>query len=54
MDVPVSLVEPCGFERIVDVSPLAPDDPGDVRGSSHPFLPQGDDAGAVESGGVAL
>jgi hypothetical protein len=48
-----SLVEPRGFKRLVDVSPLAPDGLSDIRGA-HPFLAHGDDARVVESGRAAL
>jgi hypothetical protein len=33
----ISLVQPCGLERLIDVSPLAPDSLGDLSGA-HSFL----------------
>jgi hypothetical protein len=48
-----SLVQPCGFKRLVDVSPFAHDGPGDLCGA-HSFLAQRHDARAVERTGAAL
>jgi hypothetical protein len=47
------LVQPCSLERLVDVPSFAANGLGDFRGS-HPFLAQGDDAGAVEGDGPTL
>jgi hypothetical protein len=47
------LVQPHRLERLVDVSPLAPDGLGD-RGSAYPLLAQGDNARPIESGRAAL
>jgi hypothetical protein len=48
-----SLVQPCGFKRLIDVSPLAPDDLRDLSGA-HSFLAQRYDACAVEGDRAAL
>jgi hypothetical protein len=48
-----SLVQPCGVERLIDVSPLAPDGLGNLR-SAHSSLAQGDNARPIESGRSAL
>src|ERR1700722_15483937 len=53
MSPDLSLVQPCGLERLVDVSPFAPDGFSDLSGA-HSFLAQGDNARAVESDGPAL
>jgi hypothetical protein len=50
---PASLVKSCGFERPIDVAPHTADSLGDFH-RAHPFLAQGEDAGAIESGGAAL
>jgi hypothetical protein len=50
---PEPLVQPHRLERLVNVSPLAPDGLGD-RGSAYPLLAQGDNARPIESGRAAL
>ena len=51
--LPTSLGQPGSLERLVDVPSFAPDGLGDLSGA-HPFLAQGDNARAIESGGAAL
>src|SRR5580700_3417221 len=47
------LVQPCGLERFVDISPFAPDGLCDL-GGTHPFLAQRHDARAIERGRAAF
>jgi hypothetical protein len=49
----ISLVQPRGLERLIDVSSLAPDGLGDLS-SGHSFLTQRHDACAVESDRATL
>jgi hypothetical protein len=53
MSLELSLVQPYGLERLVDVSPFAPDGLSDLSGA-HSFLAQGDNARAIERGRAAF
>ena len=53
LEAPASIVQPGRLERLIDVSPLAPDGFGNL-GSAHPFLAQRNNLRAVESGRAAL